>query len=98
MPFPPPGDLPNPGIEPRSPSLEIGGNGGFFTIQATREVLCSHSKLDVSMDDSFGPEPATPAPCLPVGTISARLHWDENMCAALKIMWQVNQADLELKG
>ena len=23
MPFPPPGDLPNPGIEPRSPSLQV---------------------------------------------------------------------------
>ena len=50
------------------------------------------------MDDSLGPEPATPAPCLAVGTISARLYWDKNMCAAVKIMWQGNQADLELKG
>ena len=74
------------------------GDGGFFTIQATREALCSHSKLYLSMDDSLGPEPDTPAPCLAVGTISASLHWDKNVCAVVKIMWQVNQTDLELKG
>ena len=30
MPFPPPGDLPNPGIEPPSPALA----GGFFTTES----------------------------------------------------------------
>ena len=38
LPFPPPGDLPNPGIEPgsfMSPSLA----GGFFTISAAWEAL-----------------------------------------------------------
>ena len=34
LPFPPPGDLPNPGIEPRSPTLAC----RFFTIWATREA------------------------------------------------------------
>ena len=37
LPFPPPGDLPNPGIEPRSlisPALV----GGFFTTSATWEA------------------------------------------------------------
>jgi len=29
LPFPSPGDLPNPGIEPKSPALA----GGFFTIE-----------------------------------------------------------------
>ena len=29
LPFPPPGELPNPGIEPRSPALA----GGFFTTE-----------------------------------------------------------------
>ena len=29
MPFPPPGDLPEPGIEPTSPALA----GGFFTAE-----------------------------------------------------------------
>ena len=29
LPFPTPGDLPNPGIEPRSPALA----GGFFTTE-----------------------------------------------------------------
>ena len=32
---PPPGDLPNPGIEPTSPAFA----GGFFTIWATREYI-----------------------------------------------------------
>ena len=31
LPFPPPGDLPDPGIEPVSPILA----GGFFTIGAS---------------------------------------------------------------
>ena len=38
LPFPPPGDLPNPGIEPmslKSPALAI----GFFTTSATLETL-----------------------------------------------------------
>ena len=34
LPFPPPGNLPNPGIEPTSPALA----GGFFTTSATREA------------------------------------------------------------
>ena len=34
LPCPPPGDLPNPGIEPMSPVLAA----GFFTISATREA------------------------------------------------------------
>ena len=28
LPFPPPGDLPDPGLEPKSPALA----GGFFTV------------------------------------------------------------------
>ena len=38
LPFPPPGDLPNPGIEPmslKSPALAI----GFFTTSANLETL-----------------------------------------------------------
>ena len=34
LPLPPPGDLPDPGIEPLSPALA----GGFFTISATWEA------------------------------------------------------------
>ena len=34
LPWPPPGDLPNPGIEPISPALA----GGFFTSSATWEA------------------------------------------------------------
>ena len=34
LPYPPPGDLPDPGIEPTSLALA----GGFFTIGATWEV------------------------------------------------------------
>ena len=32
LPFPPPGDVPNPGIEPESPALV----DGFFTTASTR--------------------------------------------------------------
>ena len=35
LPCPPPGDLPNPGIEPRSPELQV---DGYFTLWATREA------------------------------------------------------------
>ena len=34
LPFPPPGDLPNPGIKPASPSLA----GRFFTTSATWDI------------------------------------------------------------
>ena len=39
LPFPSPGDLPNPGIKPRSPILQAASciAGGFFTNCATRE-------------------------------------------------------------
>ena len=40
LPFPSPGDLPDPGIEPRSPTLQ-----GRFTIWATREALFRQSAL-----------------------------------------------------
>ena len=36
LPFPSPGDLPDPGIEPQSPALA----GRFFTTSATWEALC----------------------------------------------------------
>ena len=32
LPFPPPGDLPDPGIEPVSPE-SLASGGGFFTIE-----------------------------------------------------------------
>ena len=41
LPFPPPGDLPNPGIKlmsPVSPALA----GGFFTIQPPRKAMLPH--------------------------------------------------------
>ena len=34
--FPPPGDLPNPGIEPASPALA----GGFFTTEPPGKCVC----------------------------------------------------------
>ena len=39
MPFPPPGDLPDPGIEPTSPALA----GRFFTTEPLREARLSLS-------------------------------------------------------
>ena len=38
LPFPPAGDLPNPGIEPTSPSLA----GRFFTAEPLLLLLLSH--------------------------------------------------------
>ena len=38
LPFPPPGDLPNPGIEPVS-LISPAWVGGFFTTSTTWEVL-----------------------------------------------------------
>ena len=35
LPFPSPGDLPNPGIKPASPALE----GGFFTTEPPRNPI-----------------------------------------------------------
>ena len=37
LPFPPQGDLPDPGIEPISPALA----GGFFTAEPTGKPACS---------------------------------------------------------
>ena len=39
--FPPPGDIPNPGIKPRSLMSPVLA-GGFFTTSATWEALSSH--------------------------------------------------------
>ena len=39
LPFPPPGDIPDPGIDPKSPALA----GRFFTIWATKEAQEIHS-------------------------------------------------------
>ena len=35
LPFPPPADVPNPGIEPESPALA----GGFFTTEPPRYIV-----------------------------------------------------------
>ena len=37
LPFPPPGDLPDPGIEPASPMVPALA-GGFFSASATRSL------------------------------------------------------------
>ena len=44
--FPPPGDLPNPGIKPTSPKSPTWG-GRFFATKATREAQVSHLPLDM---------------------------------------------------
>ena len=40
LPFPPPGDLPNPGIKPESPVVPVAG--GFFTTDHLRSPTCQH--------------------------------------------------------
>ena len=44
LPFPIPGDLPDPGIEPTSP-VSPALAGGFFTMSATWEVIFSTFEL-----------------------------------------------------
>ena len=41
LPFPSPGDLPDPGIEPESLALA----GGFFTTSTTFKIQINHSKI-----------------------------------------------------
>ena len=49
LPFPPPGDLPNPGIKPGSPALQT----RRFTIWATREALLGHLFWNVDHFKAF---------------------------------------------
>ena len=49
LPFPPPGDLPKPGTEPKSPAWA----GGFFTTSATREGCGSVGHLYHSDNPEF---------------------------------------------
>ena len=47
MPFPPPGDLPDPGIEPMSPALA----GGFFTTEPPGKLyMWNLKKKNVQMN------------------------------------------------
>ena len=57
LPCPPPGDLPNPGIKPKSPALA----GRFFTTEPPGKPLLFLSILKTSLDfpdSSVGKEPA----------------------------------------
>ena len=60
LPFPPPGDLPNPGIKPTSPKSPAWG-GGFLATKATWEAQVSHLPLDIIIDQC----PRLPE-CLPL--------------------------------
>ena len=44
LPFPPPWDLPNPGIEPVSPASPALA-GGFFTTESSKKPTSSHSAI-----------------------------------------------------
>ena len=47
LPFPSPGDPPNPGIKPVSPALE----GGFFTVELpTKPSLAARAKSNLSLE------------------------------------------------
>ena len=41
LPFPPPGDLPNPGIEPVSPASPAWGGGFLITVPPGKSLECS---------------------------------------------------------
>ena len=47
LPFPPPGDLPDPGIEPMS-LISSALAGGFFTISATWEIPDTHHRISTA--------------------------------------------------
>ena len=47
LPFPPPGDLPEPGLEPASSALE----GGFFTTEPPGKPLVREPKAKLSFLD-----------------------------------------------
>ena len=49
LPFPSPGDLPDPGIEPISPALA----GEFFTTGTTGKPICGH-EFEQTLGDSEG--------------------------------------------
>ena len=51
LPFPSPGDLPDPGIEPMSPALA----GGFFTTEPPARLLLQYSTwtTTVNLEKSF---------------------------------------------
>ena len=57
LPFPSPGDLPNPGIEPRSPALQADA-GRCFNLWATREahqqIKDAANSSDMSQSESLG--------------------------------------------
>ena len=58
LPFPSPGDLPDPGMEPRPPALRVVSctAGGSFTAWATREApVCEHHHY-LAKCDSHTPE------------------------------------------
>ena len=50
LPFPSPGDLPDPGIEPRSPALQ----GRHFNLRATREALTLNTILAFNTKEDVG--------------------------------------------
>ena len=50
LPFPPPGDLPNPGIEPESPALA----GGFFTTEPPGKPISYYIAVEKSKAKSGG--------------------------------------------
>ena len=52
LPFPPPGDLPDPGIEPGLLHL-LTLAGRFFTTSTTREALVGF--LDINLAEETGP-------------------------------------------
>ena len=54
LPYPPPGDFPNPGIEPESPALA----GGFFTTNSPGKPLSVHRGHSINIHNYHPPEVA----------------------------------------
>ena len=52
LPFPPPGDLPDPGIEPKSPASPSSA-GKFFTTALNETNLCNQRDITEMMKCDF---------------------------------------------
>ena len=81
LPFPSPGDLPNPGIKPASPALA----GGFFTTEPPGKPKyvakvwkrLGHAQATLRRRKRGPPTGLTPAPATDSSTLAWRIPWTE---------------------
>ena len=91
LPFPSPGDLPDPGIEPKSPALA----GGFFSTSATWEVQSYHGGGGL-VAESF-PTLVTPGTIACQAPLSMGVSMDKNTRVGCHFLLQGILQTQELK-